>query len=77
MSQRHYIHGDQQNGDSSKFYCSACDVFFEESHFSSREDKCCDHWGKYDAAAKMLGNSVKAHRDFGRPINASNVFSRI
>lgn len=72
---RHYIHGDQLVGDTSLFYCATCDVFWPEDHFFSKDDKCCNHWDKYDAAIKMLGNSQKNHRDFGRDINSVNVFT--
>jgi hypothetical protein len=57
---KHYIHGDQ----SSNFYCS-----------SNQNDKCRDHWAKYDAAIKLLGNSPKKHIEFGRSINSVNVFT--
>lgn len=75
-NQRYYIHGDQQESDPSHFYCSSCDAFFEEGHFFNSDEKCCDHWGKYDHAIKMLGNSINKHREFERPINAANLFSR-
>lgn len=72
---KHYIHGDQSSSESSNFYCSSCDVFFPEDHFFNQSDKCCDHWAKYDAAIKLLGNSPKKHIEFGRSINAVNVFT--
>ena len=71
---RHYIHGDQCEGNPNLYYCSCCDVFFSEEHFFGREDKCCNHWERYDRAMKMLGNSPKKHREFGRSINSVNVF---
>ena len=73
--ERHYIHGDQLEGDPSLFYCSACDVFFPEDHFFSQEEKCCNHWDRYDGEMNMLGKSEKKHRDFGRSINSRNVFT--
>jgi hypothetical protein len=73
--ERHYIHGDQLEGDPSLFYCSACDSFWHEDHFFNQEDKCCNHWDKYDSAMKMLGNSPKRHHGFGRTINSVNVFT--
>ena len=76
QEKRHYIHGDQQEDNTSLFYCSTCDVFFNEDHFINREDKCCDHWAKYDNAIKWIGASPKQNRDFGRPMNAPNVFTR-
>ena len=71
---RHYIHGDQMEGDPSLFYCTKCDVFWPEEHFFSNSEKCCDHWPRYDRAMKMLGNSPKKHIDFGRRIDSPNVF---
>jgi hypothetical protein len=32
---RHYLHGDQDEGDTSKYYCAECDLFVEAPHFSS------------------------------------------
>lgn len=74
IKERHYIHGDQMENDPLRFYCSSCDAFFPENHFFNHNEKCCDHWGKYDSAIKMLGNSKKNHNEFGRPINAVNLF---
>lgn len=74
IKEMHYIHGDQLEGDPSLFYCSACDVFFPEDHFFGQGEKCCNHWNKYDRAIKMLGNSEKKHKEFGRSINSINVF---
>lgn len=31
---RHYLHGDQDEDEPSKYYCARCDVFFEASHFN-------------------------------------------
>jgi len=73
--QRHYIHGDQLEEDPTLFYCASCDVFFPEEHFFGPDNKCCNHWTRYDEALKMLGNSPKKHREFGRPMNAVNVFT--
>ena len=73
---RHYIHGDQWEGDPSRFYCSVCDVFFPEEHFFRKEEEfCCNHWNRYDNAIKMLGKSPENHLEFGRPINAVNIFT--
>jgi len=73
--ERHYIHGDQLESDPTRFYCRTCDVFFSEEHFFSQEQKCCNHWAKYDSDMKMLGKSPKKHREFGRPMNAVNIFT--
>lgn len=73
---RHYIHGDQSIIAPSKFYCSSCDSFWLEDHFLNSKDTCCNHWGKYDSAIKMLGDSPDKHHKFGRPMNAINVFTR-
>mgnify|MGYP003625650855 CR=1 FL=1 len=72
---RHYIHGDQSEDESSHFYCSACDVFFTEVHFFNQNKKCCNHWARYDDAIKMLGNFPKKHEEYGRSVNAINVFT--
>ena len=73
--QRHYIHGDQDETNGTLFYCRRCDAFMDENHFFGEEEKCCNHWEKYDNDIKMLGKSPKKHRDFGRDINAINVFT--
>lgn len=73
--ERHYIHGDQLEGDPSRFYCSACDVFFQADHFSNGQRYCCDdHYSRYVAALKMV-NSPKKSRDFGRPVDAKNILA--
>jgi hypothetical protein len=46
-----------------------------EDHFFNKDDKCCNHWDRYDGAIKMLGNSPKKHHEFGRAINSVNVFT--
>lgn len=74
-NERHYIHGDESEANSSTFYCSACDAFMRESHFFNQDDKCCNHWEKYDYAIKMLGKLPKKHHEFGRNINSVNVFT--
>ena len=76
IKQRRYIHGDKQEGDSALFYCSSCDAFFVESHFFSNEEKCCNHWEKYDQSIARFGELPKNNLDFFRPINAINIFSR-
>lgn len=72
---KHYIHGDQSEDESSHFYCSVCDVFFPETHFFNQNDRCCNHWARYDDAIRMLGHSPKKHEEFGRSIHAINVFT--
>ncbi|MBO2577027.1 hypothetical protein [Shewanella algae] len=74
INQRHYIHGDQSEQDCSLFYCATCDAFLNEHHFFNKEKSCCDHWNKYDEAMKLLGKSPQNHSNFGRPIDAANVF---
>lgn len=32
---RYYLHGDQMEDDSSRYYCAQCDVFFEAQHFAT------------------------------------------
>jgi hypothetical protein len=76
LKERHYIHGDQLEGNPSLFYCSACDVFFFEEHFLNQADKCCNHWNRYDNAIKMLGKSSQKPRNFTRPMNSINIFTR-
>lgn len=75
QQERHYIHGDLWEGEETLFYCLRCDAFFTEDHFFGESEKCCNHWKEYDNAIKMLGKSLKKHRDFGRLINAVNIFS--
>lgn len=74
IKERRHIHGDQLEGDPSRYYCSACDVFFTEDHFFGQGEKCCNHWDRYDSAIKMLGKSEKKRREFGRHIDSPNIF---
>jgi len=75
MNTRHYIHGDQLENDHSLFYCLACDAFLQREHFLEKENKCCDHWQKFDEAMRKLGTTEENHRKFGRPIGSPNIFN--
>jgi hypothetical protein len=71
--ERHYVHGDQLEGDASRFYCVACDVFFQEDCFYNQQcHSCDDHHARYAAAIKMV-NTTKKSREFGRLVDAKNI----
>lgn len=36
---RHYLHGDQDEADASKYYCAQCDLLVEASHFETHGDE--------------------------------------
>ena len=74
IKERHYIHGDQSEQDPALFYCSACDAFLNEGHFFDDREKCCDHWGRFDEAIRVLGKSEDRHFKFGRRIDGRNIF---
>lgn len=57
---RYYLHGDQYEEDSSRYYCAQCDVFFKADHFAShglhtneRALSAEEHWAKRDAQSKL------------------------
>jgi hypothetical protein len=57
---RYYLHGDQMEDDSSRYYCAQCDVFFEASHFAThgrhtgeRFLQRLERWHKRDSHSQM------------------------
>lgn len=68
---RYYLHGDQYEEDTSRYYCAECDVFFKAEHFAShgmhtaeRAVGAEERWAKRDAQSK---------RTWRRPDNPVNV----
>lgn len=68
---RYYLHGDQYEEDSSRYYCAQCDVFFKADHFAShgvhaseRALSAEEYWAKRDAQSKLT---------WRRPNNPVNV----
>jgi hypothetical protein len=58
--QRYYLHGDQFEDDTSRYYCAQCDVFFDAGHFAShgphtgeRLLERLERWTKRDWRSKM------------------------
>lgn len=68
---RYYLHGDQYEEDTSRYYCAECDVFFTADHFAShgmhtaeRFLSAEERWAKRDAQSKQT---------WRRPDNPVNV----
>lgn len=71
---RHYVHGDQHETETSKFFCLSCDAFFEASHFAQTHpaDKGTAYaeslrrWTRWPARSKL---------NVWRPANPHNAFA--
>lgn len=68
---RYYLHGDQYEEDTSRYYCAECDVFFKADHFAKhgmhtgeRLLSAEEHWAKRDAQSQQT---------WRRPDNPVNV----
>ncbi len=68
---RYYLHGDQFEDDTSRYYCAHCDVFFDAAHFAShglhtgeRFLQQLERWNKRDWRSRM---------DWRRPEEAVNL----
>lgn len=68
---RYYLHGDQYEEDTSRYYCSQCDVFFDAAHLASHGPHTGERflsaeqrWAKRDASLK---------RNWRRPDDAANI----
>lgn len=68
---RYYLHGDQYEPDSSRFYCASCDVFFDAAHFSSHGP----HFGErfLDSLERWKKRDLRFELNRRRPDNAANL----
>ena len=71
---RYYIHGDLTEDQPDTYYCSSCDLFCSETHFSS-ECRCKDHHAKYAYTLKGLKEVLKNSPEYTRPEKSFNIFA--
>jgi hypothetical protein len=77
MAIRYYLHGDQHESDSSKFYCRACDTFSPESHFPEHDTLLLRRKNNYQILAdsrktwKVIQKQIPRYH---RPSGITNLF---
>ena len=72
--QRHYVHGDQDEGNKNQFFCARCDLFvsaehFDQEHSGQTEERYFEslqRWKKRPAITKI---------NLYRPIHAANILA--
>ncbi|MBD2426576.1 hypothetical protein [Phormidium sp. FACHB-1136] len=73
MKQRHYVHGDQVEGQPDHYYCDFCDLFDGRDHFyrvcSGRND-----YQRYQQTLKTFKSAYHEDRWY-RPPNPPNLFA--
>lgn len=73
---RHYVHGDQYERDSAKFYCVHCDDFVEDKHFG-REHPGRAEERYFQSLEGWLRRSERGQTDMRRPSDATNVLAAV
>jgi hypothetical protein len=73
-NKRYYVHGDRSEENPEQYYCKACDVFFEESHFHN-QCHCKDHFDRYKISLKAFNALIKNGSAFKRPSRPDNLFA--
>lgn len=63
---RYFLHGDADPDCAGIYYCGACDIFAEETHFQHHSS---ENWQRLERSVKKLQSSELAHR----PENAHNL----
>ncbi|MGJ7530170.1 YozE family protein [Variovorax sp. GB1P17] len=70
MPARYYLHGDEEEGASGKFYCSQCDLFVDGGHFFSKHPReetlehclaAVERWGRRPASETVHRRPHGAH----------------
>ena len=56
---RYFLHGDADPDSPGIYYCGACDIFAEESHF---DHHAAENWQRLERSVKKLQSSELAHR---------------
>lgn len=66
---RHYLHGDQDETEASKYYCAQCDLLVEARHFETHGDE------KYERVLTSLQRwqRVQHESSRSRPVGAPNL----
>jgi hypothetical protein len=73
QKERYYIHGDLHESDPDLYYCSACDLFFDEVHF--REYHVEANVDLFHSDVRYLGN-IMSGGTHHRPDDPVNLFTR-
>lgn len=76
--ERHYLHGDQKEGDPEMWFCRRCDHFVPEAHFSEGHHKRqrLSEYEKYLDEKKRFPIKMKNQPGkWRRPANAPNHFA--
>ena len=69
--QRYYLHGDQFEDDTSRYYCSHCDVFFAATHFASHGPHTGERY--LNSLARWAKRGWRSKADWRRPDAAVNL----
>lgn len=73
---RHYVHGDQYEGDPAKFYCVHCDDFVEDEHFEREHPGRAEE--RYFQSLEGWQRSVaRGATSMRRPSDATNVLAAV
>ncbi|MDO3510588.1 YozE family protein [Ralstonia pseudosolanacearum] len=72
---RYHLHGDQEEGDSSRYYCAMCDVFFSAEHFEREHDKTKSVERYLQGVRTWASRSAADPHKWHRPKDAFNLFS--
>jgi hypothetical protein len=69
---RYYLHGDQSEDDSTRYYCASCDVFFHAEHFNSEHGQ---HTGErfLESLARWEKRDGMSKANWRRPDDSVNV----
>jgi len=71
--ERHYLHGDEKEGEKGIYFCAACDLFFNTDQFYS---DCIETNGyeRYQRSLKHWNKLKKQGTKHQRPENPENLF---
>lgn len=71
---RYYVHGDQDEEDSTRFYCAQCDEFFPRDHFTQHGAETFER--ALQSIARWSGRPAETRLKFRRQDDAQNILLR-